>query len=516
MINKIKGFISTALVLLVCALETIGMEVPTDKNEAACLGAIVAFERELKDAEKTFEDLRSKMKFEKEHTLHRLAYYFDGFRDISAPVFKYFAAELVEKHKDNFSVKWRGYSPLAELMALGRPIIDKSLTDEEVECARFLFHLYIDKEPFIPSCFKGLDFSPFHVFLGTLGSGRYLNYPLLSDVMDYISERVKALKGPINLYDDTENNHFLKYAYLVYCFLKQEDVFLRLLPEHHLPSFELADKISELKQDLDISYAQLQESLFIDGWRLGMDFNKQRAGETWIDYERTEQGTIPSLLDGFGFIVKTKGKNIDSNYIYQLHRIATAHRDKNISHERGLGFGLSIDNSSLPFLEDFTRRYGSIVALEIYPVTGGETGIQIRSNIHMLPIENIKSCIQSFIDKYYQEISKEKVTFSESIIASIELCHDLVILHPFRDGNTRTFITLLLNKLLMDKGLPFCVFENPNSLDGRTSIESVPLVIEGICNFHAIRTGKLPEGMKTTRELLDELNLKDIKEWFNY
>ena len=54
-------------------------------------------------------------------------------------------------------------------------------------------------------------------------------------------------------------------------------------------------------------------------------------------------------------------------------------------------------------------------------------------------------------------------------------------------------------------------FEDPNAFDGKTPRESTPLVLQGIENFYHILQETLPEGMRSTEELLDLGDNRKIK-----
>lgn len=60
-----------------------------------------------------------------------------------------------------------------------------------------------------------------------------------------------------------------------------------------------------------------------------------------------------------------------------------------------------------------------------------------------------------------------------------ELCQSLEQLHPFPDGNCRTFGVILLNHLLVRHGLPMSMLDDPNILDGWSLDEVVKEIKKG-------------------------------------
>lgn len=61
----------------------------------------------------------------------------------------------------------------------------------------------------------------------------------------------------------------------------------------------------------------------------------------------------------------------------------------------------------------------------------------------------------------------------------VTLCQKLERLHPFVDGNARTFGVHLLNHLLVQNGLDISTLDDPNILDGHGVEEIVRAVREG-------------------------------------
>jgi hypothetical protein len=86
---------------------------------------------------------------------------------------------------------------------------------------------------------------------------------------------------------------------------------------------------------------------------------------------------------------------------------------------------------------------------------------QVKKNI----TDKTLTIINNFNEKIDLFSGKEKLYF---IINCIK---DLERLHPFVDGNTRVFITILLNHLLLLHGFYPVIFEEPSIFDARTTDE---------------------------------------------
>lgn len=102
----------------------------------------------------------------------------------------------------------------------------------------------------------------------------------------------------------------------------------------------------------------------------------------------------------------------------------------------------------------------------------------------------IEAKMQEIIDSYNEKISaihnkldkeqttkvdKEAASFNDEILRVIlEHIRQLELLHPFIDGNGRTFVNVLCNRLLMQQGYPPCTFYDPNIFD----LKSIDQIIE--------------------------------------
>jgi hypothetical protein len=97
--------------------------------------------------------------------------------------------------------------------------------------------------------------------------------------------------------------------------------------------------------------------------------------------------------------------------------------------------------------------------------------------------------------------------------ASIDLAQKLERLHPFEDGNCRTF-TILLNKLLVGHGLRISMMDNPNKLDGFSRAEVFQLLSEGQARVDGWRTGIVePNGQTLNSLAVDSQAMRGLEDW---
>jgi len=79
----------------------------------------------------------------------------------------------------------------------------------------------------------------------------------------------------------------------------------------------------------------------------------------------------------------------------------------------------------------------------------------------------------------------------EKISCIVEFIKDLEQLHPFADGNGRTFVTLLQNYLLIINKLPPTILYQPNNYEGHSTQDLVNQMLEGMENVLTLAKTKL-------------------------
>ncbi|RJG07009.1 Fic family protein [Noviherbaspirillum cavernae] len=97
---------------------------------------------------------------------------------------------------------------------------------------------------------------------------------------------------------------------------------------------------------------------------------------------------------------------------------------------------------------------------------------------------DLRTVADGRLKKYHDRIaligsSDDTLSVDKRIYAAIDLCQKLERLHPFMDGNCRTFGILLLNRLLVQQGQNLTMLDNPNKLDGYARGEIFDLVKQG-------------------------------------
>lgn len=280
-------------------------------------------------------------------------------------------------------------------------------------------------------------------------------------------------------------------------------------------------------------------------WRFFVDGRFHKKYDGWVGYEAGERGSIQALLNGFSFMIDNFdiSNGLEATYLRELHKVCmlsveTTNLKSSPGDIRYLNAGMPFFAKSTTYehlVEVFDMRSGDGTAIfnsqkwgktadeldvdEIYRVLLKDKKINYRNwypNLDKEQVEAIEgkrslsefyeakhsvqmlmiSKMQNIIDRYNTNIKKAK-TDEEKLEVICLVPRELELLHPFPDGNSRTFSCVTLTHLLTFNGFAPALLENPN-LDNEVSLSQW---IE-----------EVKQGMQRTEQLLAEPNMK----MFNY
>lgn len=263
------------------------------------------------------------------------------------------------------------------------------------------------------------------------------------------------------------------------------------------------------KGDLGYYYDNLPEQ---EIWRCFVDVDKQKhPGEQgWVGYEKREPGCIQQMYDALQFMSKTMTEALTPNYIQQLHQIAAQACPKL---EQYGGWGVVVGYLSIQPGKFKDREFGDIIMptssisvlglVELMPkiksLTKSDPYIRICPRF---PAEGYEAAINDLIGNYQAAV--QAGSLKDKLIAIVHFVQELDRLHPFKDGNTRVFETLLLNRELVRHGFIPSLLNDPNHFIGHSLQEAIVQVIQGMENYRLLRSqGYIPGAMMTT-ELLQQ------------
>lgn len=250
--------------------------------------------------------------------------------------------------------------------------------------------------------------------------------------------------------------------------------------------------------------------LFVDG-----RFHVKYQG--WVGYEAGERGSVQALLNGLAFMLANFDvrSGLSAPYLLDLHKVCMLNVEtRNLKSSPG---DLRFLNSGMPFFAKTTTRenIGEILAMragdgtavfntasharvaeqldadEVYATIVREGRLNFRNWYPNLSAEQQRaldkqSGLVAFYDakhwvqrQFAQRVEEMVARFNrtlastppadERLRAIALLVRELELLHPFPDGNCRTFACVLLTQLLLNHGFSPALLENPN-LDGEYSL----------------------------------------------
>jgi prophage maintenance system killer protein len=220
----------------------------------------------------------------------------------------------------------------------------------------------------------------------------------------------------------------------------------------------------------------------------------------------SEQAYLHGMLKAWSVSMKNLNHPLDSKLLSILHSACEplSGTDDEGFHEKSVVFKVKMgENMSVAGkaeLLDFARElrnylpgYGVVANLKTHPhfirlpgqpprddyealwraAEPDQAGVVVRPPI---PGPALKAIIARLFQQYEKNMHD---TPDEKLHHIVRLCQQLERLHPFGDGNCRTFGILLINNLLTRNGLPLTMMEDPNLLDAYSLAECVAKVREG-------------------------------------
>ena len=97
-------------------------------------------------------------------------------------------------------------------------------------------------------------------------------------------------------------------------------------------------------------------------------------------------------------------------------------------------------------------------------------------------LEDVENTANAYLKQYHDEIEKAGSP-DDKLMAIVKLIQSLHQFHLFPDGNGRTFCFFLLNRLLLDEGLPPTIIQDPGWFTGWSREELVAEVKKGQLRF---------------------------------
>lgn len=237
-------------------------------------------------------------------------------------------------------------------------------------------------------------------------------------------------------------------------------------------------------------------------WRIYVDGDKQRNPneQGWLGYEKREIGCIAAMHNAFLDMLQNWRQPLTTDQIIRIHDIALSSvksgSDKVTQGLRDSGTStgfkyFSLDRVLSTSLSDENSKYGSKLKLM--------HGVAKRFFIRKIDL----SFFTQRLEEYENNLNKAGNSNEKKLHAIVEFGYDMLKWHPFCDGNSRTFITIILNKELMRNGFSPCILNDPLIFEGYVGANALMHAVqEGIQNFKKLKTDReivnLPKELTTT------------------
>ncbi|GEM_PF-6764760 len=280
----------------------------------------------------------------------------------------------------------------------------------------------------------------------------------------------------------------------------RKNLFTSLLPND---DNWLEDKVTSLIHAFPI---EQWWRLFIDGYRQ-YSFSDKKFGNESVrrdsfaceSFEITEPGYITSCLFAFLTLLENISKPLTLNLIQETHANATKRIDcfgkKNPGEFRGTNSSVFIRLDTHTIDPKFASNYTTegIRELEKDSTELGLTCFYDRRDNTPLAIfspekttDEMNNLVNNIIQTYEETMRVDKTNI-EKIRIIVQLIQKFERLHPFKDGNCRTFCMLILNRELIKHNLDPVIMYDPNCFDGFSMDQVVNEILHGQKRFRQVR-----------------------------
>lgn len=236
--------------------------------------------------------------------------------------------------------------------------------------------------------------------------------------------------------------------------------------------------------------------LFIDMDRLASPKPEEKSVASHLIFDVKEPGYFASMRDALKKLPEYLFRPVDLGLALLLHDLAIAQiatmekgklsSDFHYTHEKNEDAIDEMFHSGL-FCE--ARRYFEAIGkTKLYGKTEDlinelEGLLELRHFISYAPegwplvvkstgLENLELKLKPFTDHYYQSV-RSAPNMNTVLMAIADLIRVLEVGHYLPDGNTRTNVFLIMQKLLIENGLPPAILDDPSAFVGGKTLEQM-------------------------------------------
>jgi hypothetical protein len=283
-------------------------------------------------------------------------------------------------------------------------------------------------------------------------------------------------------------------------YLKNQIKYIKYNLESNLASLDLLEKeLREFDQDYLQDRRITQFTISEDLWKIGVDAQDHPYGRLSYDegtntYKCSEPGYIDAMETATAFMFRTVGQPLTPDYIKTLHRICCT----DVKPRTGRISGGHYMSGRMPLTIEMTTKEGlhemaewDFIKCWVFKNYDGDRLELTSENCDQFfdllkngykgeskdDTKNCDSIISNFIEEYKYAITRAS-NDDNKLLAIATLAKKIDYLHPFQDGNIRT-IRLLIQKCLIENKFGLTYMQNPNIIDGHSSLQIVDAIKVG-------------------------------------
>ncbi|KTD06919.1 Fic family protein [Legionella jamestowniensis] len=250
-----------------------------------------------------------------------------------------------------------------------------------------------------------------------------------------------------------------------------------------------------------------------DFWKLIMDWEHWELNDPLLFDKQSSPGYLKNASRALLFLLETINEPVTLEFIIQLHDIAYHENNDDYLGLKPFGSsGLAADAVSLEGIRELLAKVkhrpkkdlslcyykdgdsNTIYKIDAESISAEEILMNLETGFWDQLLIDRRSSIQDVVLEVNALLAQFHVSLSEAqteqnqLESITTLIRELHQYHPFNDGNGRTFIFLLLNKLLIMNALSPSTVEKPERFSGYSIQELVEEIEKGQVNFRDICT----------------------------
>jgi hypothetical protein len=240
-----------------------------------------------------------------------------------------------------------------------------------------------------------------------------------------------------------------------------------------------------------------------DFWKLIIDYEYWDKNDELFFDKQESPGYLKNTSTALLYLFETINQPVTLEFIIKLHDIAYHEKTEKYLGLKTFGSsGLTDESVTLDGLKELLNKikkrevnnFKKKYLIDIEDITAEEIFANLTNNFwpHLFierhsNLADVQAEINNLLIQYNESIEHAK-SEKDQLIAIATLIQALHQYHPFNDGNGRTFIFLLLNKLLIGNDLSVTTVESPGRFSGYSVLELVEEIQKGQMNFRDIST----------------------------